>query len=194
MARTKSIPILLAIAAFAVNGFSQSAPPGPPLPDFSGTWELEDDPGLKLFLEISHTGVQLVIKESFQNGKAPYPNKIELYTDRRGERNLKQIAGLASAVEVRSETFWKKGKLVRRSTYSIEAKDSRRESLTTFSETDEFSLSKDGRTLIVKSITAVDNSSRLRYVTPPPGSGLPPRGENSSFSMHPRKRVFRRVG
>jgi hypothetical protein len=193
MARRKSIPILLAIAVFAVNGFSQAAPPAPKQPDFSGKWQLEDDPGSQRVLEISHTSDRLVVTESFQHRKTPYSNKIELYTDRRGERNLKWIPGLEGPTEVRSETFWKKDKLVRRSRYSLEAKDSRRESVATISETDEYSLSKDGRTLTIKSISTVDDSSRLRYVTPPPGSGLPPRGENSSFSMRPAKRVFRRV-
>jgi hypothetical protein len=146
MARTSSIPLFFVIAVFAVNGFSQAAPAPASPPNFSGKWQLEDDAGGKRVMEISHTGDLLLITESFEHQKRTYSNKMALHTDRRGERNLNWIPGRATPAEVSSETYWKKGKLVRKSSYSLEAMDSRREWKTIVSERAEYTLSNDGDT------------------------------------------------
>ena len=186
----RSIKILFAVAVLGVNLFGQSIPS--PLPNFSGKWQSEDGLGSKYFMQISHTGDQMVIHESFEHLKRTYSLTITLYSDRRGELNHKWIPGLSVPFEVKSETFWKKDKLVRKSSYTLESKDWNREGETIVSEDDEYGLSKDEQTLTIKSISQIKDSSRLRHVILPPGSGLPPRGENTFFSMHPKKRKFRR--
>lgn len=190
MGRMRVSLIILAITVFTLTVLPQDSSPSGLL---SGKWRLKDEAGVRIDLEILNSGDQITIIESLEYRNRPFVNRSTLYTDRRGEKNLKWIPGLPVPAEVKSETFWQKNKLVRKSSYSLASIDPQREGLTTVSERDEYSLSKDGQTLVLKSVSTMDSGTRLRHVLLPPSSRLPPRGQTSSLSIFPKKRIFQRI-
>ena len=121
-------------------------------PNFTGTWEFtgKGGPRKNQLLVIEHSGDELNLLESFEFEKKPFSRSLKLYSDKRGERNWIAVPGGDSKIEVESETFWKKDKLIRRSSFNENIVSPVGRFSVAHKLTETFSLSKDGSTLIVK--------------------------------------------
>jgi hypothetical protein len=137
---------ILSFAAFAQNSKEQIAD----RPAFAGAWEIknkESNPLKNQMLVINQSGDELSLIESFEYKGKLVSNQTTLYADKRGEQNLLLVPGADSAIEVKSKTSWKKGKLVRVSTFNEG----------TTRETQTYSLSEDGNSLTVETTGLSEN-------------------------------------
>jgi hypothetical protein len=147
---------ILSFAAFARNSKEQTAD----RPNFTGMWEIENkesNPLKNQTLVINQTGDELSLTESFEYKGKLISNQTTLYADKRGEQNLLLISGADSAIEVKSKTYWKKGKLVRVSTFNTHFITGASRYVETTRETQTYSLSMDGNSLTVETSGLSEN-------------------------------------
>ena len=146
-------------------------------PDFTGTWENENKKSFSFenrMLIITHVNEELNISESFEYKKKPISNNLILYSDGRGERNFIFVPGVDSKVEIKSKTSWKKNKLIRKFSFTLSVPGNTERNLYDHETTEKYSLSKDGNSLIVESLT---------YIKTPP---------SNEMITHPEKTIYRR--
>ena len=103
----------LLFAAAPLFGFGQQTEADRTL---SGTWvPLKQNKVMPNYkLTITHDVDVVLIAQEFDFEKQVVSNRLKLFIDGRGERNLVNFAGADAPVEITSKTTWKKGKLVRR--------------------------------------------------------------------------------
>ena len=162
------------------------------IPDsLAGTWiSAEKNPEARRTLVISVSGNVLHFKEDFRSYKKPYSNEATLFLDKKGEKNLLNIPGVDAPSEVYSVTSVKKDKLLRKSEYSLVLRDTTHNVTTNIRVTEEYSLSKDGKTLRFKSITNRDERrDPIRPAPLPPGGMIP---EGSQLMVFPFERTYYR--
>ena len=176
----------------------QTAEGAPPEVNLSGIWVLDAPKwsgGDKMVLEIEQDGDLVKIVETHTYKKKDYVNRATIYTDGRGESNLLWIREISRPSEVRSVSQWRNGKLIRRSSYSVDITDGRRQSVSNHSKFEEFKLSKDGETLTVNTNTTTDFRSVDPAPTQPVGRNLPASTsaeQRAPATVYPIKRTFRK--
>ena len=180
----KKIIICLFVVWCATVNFAQSSQtkPGKPLrPDLNGTWQLNraksdltDDDRYALSLgeialTISHHDPELKLGRRFHSGNADSESHSLFYTDGRGETN----AGTTGQNAIKSSTRWQGRKLISR--YVLPRAIARNHgTVDVVDVVDEWSLTDDGKTLMLK--------TTLRYLVrgadaehSPPFRGYVPR-------------------
>ena len=114
----KNVFLLIAVIGLLVLGISAQSTGAKP--NFSGTWEYMErgTPFRDRMLVITQTGDEINMVESYVFTGDSYTHKATLYTDNRGEVNMKQFPGGGPPSEVTSKTSWKKDKLLRKLRYA----------------------------------------------------------------------------
>ena len=186
MRRPFMVPISFVLSA-AIAASAQVTVPD----SFAGTWISGEKSGEgKRTLVISVSGNVVHLKEDFLSFKKPYSNESTLFLDKRGEKNLLNIPGADAPSEVHSITSLKKEKLIRKADYSTVSSNATYHIITNIRTTEEYSLSRDGKTLRLKSITSHDRRTDPgRPSTVPPG-GITPAG--SQLMVFPFERTYHR--
>jgi hypothetical protein len=124
-------------------------------PDLSGTWVPQARTSLRRnwTLEIEQSGARFTMIDRFEFEKEGFANTTVLYSDGRGENNSMEVPGDDKPLAVSSITEWKKGKLVRRSKYEAAMMLGPETRVVQHTRTETYSLSKDGSSLIVESVS-----------------------------------------
>jgi hypothetical protein len=158
---------------------------------FAGSWKsAEKDPQTRRTMVISVSGNVLHVKEDFLSYKRPISNEATLFLDKTGEKNLLNVPGGDAPFEVHSVSSLKKDKLLRKAEYSVLLRDSTYNVITSVRITEEYSLSKDGNTLTLKSIsTRAERTEPSRPATLPPGRVTP---MESQLIVFPSERTYYR--
>ena len=181
------ILVLLSIVLFHDAVSAQNSTNVSDRPNFSGRWKYipeKSDPFPDQWLEITHDGIKLTIIPKFPTADPNFEFKVILISDGSGEQNeipFEQSSGKITKLLIESRSRWKGRTIVR----SFESKSSYVPSGRTVQEfrdeTETYSLSKDGNTLTIESISTLRRSS----VSQSPRSSEP--------SRNIRKRSFRKV-
>ncbi len=145
--------IYLAVVIVGICSFASFGQKVSEIPNLAGTWEAKDD-NSSMFksrkLIITQTGDELILNDSLEFEKKIIANTIKLYADKRGERNLFLFPATESAVEIKSKTVWKKGKLVRTMTSDTPvSRGTDIRYIAAITETQTYSLSEDEKILTV---------------------------------------------
>ena len=142
-------------------------------PDFTGTWEYveRDSPFKDRVLVITHTGDEISMVESYVFKNDSYTQKATLYTDNRGETNVRHMPGGGPLSEITSNTSWKKNKLFRKLRYAYMMENRGMRYKVTVDEEQTWSLSEDGDTLTVNIKSGRDAPAIAPIAIPTTGKG-----------------------
>lgn len=175
-------------------------------PDLSGTWVLDrtatargksnsggpDDAQVTLL--ISHREPEIKITRKTVSGGREWTREVVYYGDGRGETNLARDTSADpdndSEKEIKSETRWKKDKLITETTLRAPTNGT----FVTFKITQEWKLSSDGQVLTQTKTIRTDVGERAPESAP--RGTLPPAGRRTLVMIGPRETrlVYRRAG
>jgi hypothetical protein len=168
----KPILYLFAVSFLCMTAFGQQSPVSPSNVSLDGTWFLDRSKssethfpkGTVWKISSSEHKIHIIKHMDVKDEKIDY--ELIVFDDNRGEVNYVPIFGTKEKMEVRSHSYWKKGKLIRK--YSSYGQPP----LIKFDTTEEYSLSQDGNRLFVNSRSVSDYRE---LPTPTVGSILPHR-------------------
>jgi hypothetical protein len=172
MKKTLFIISLIVLMSIAICAQKDSSDGSSAEGDISGTWNLDEKKSIFPYrgeresyrdyaLTISKNGSEIKITKIFMLKGQESKSTITLFADKRGEQNTEshlRVRGDDDArenyfwledVNIKSETFWKNGKLIRNGTFGIEVGilKPKRDLRHVIKEV--FELSADGKTLVV---------------------------------------------
>jgi hypothetical protein len=153
--------LLLTMASLCFCSFAQS-PAASQMPDLSGTWEIEKGMGSfykNRVLVIKQEADRMIMIETFEFEGKQFSHNLTLYPDRRGEKNRIVFPDNKVEVEVQSTTFWKGGKLIRKSIYDIPIRLMANQGFSIRKEDrDSYSLDENGTRLVLESSSVMVNA------------------------------------
>ena len=155
------IVVIALICGLNVFALSQKGTSTPPNPDLTGTWEIADKKSKSLRqhkLVITQLNDELVLEERLEYEKEVVTNKLTLYTDGRGESNVINTRDRDVRLDVTSKTVWKDGKLTRKMTYDSPMEIQGRRTISKHTDTETYSLSKDGTELTIRVVSRKETS------------------------------------
>ena len=170
----------LFLLAGAIALFSLTVPAQKPggqtaaRPNFAGTWEYAER-GTEFkdrVLVITQTGDEIGMVETYLFKGDPYTQKATLYTDNRGEVNMKQFPGGGGASQIISNTNWKKDKLFVKLRYAYMMDNRGMRYKVTVDEEQTWSLSEDGETLTVNIKSSRDAPAITPIAVPTTGKSV----------------------
>ena len=151
MTLIRAILVVVGLLVFGCFTFAQNA-------DYLvGTWELDNkDQNKQRSLVISLADQAISIKESLYHDDTRFSNEMTLFLDKRAEKNMYLLPDAFAPCEVSSKTYFKHGTLTRESQFTAFFKDGPSERYTNYFLTDEYRVSKDGKTLKVKTLSVTE--------------------------------------
>ena len=167
----KLVYLVLLIWLFVLAVDAQNPPARP---DFSGTWEYveRNSPFRDRLLVITQTGDEINLVETYVFKGDPFTQKTVLYTDDRGETNVRQFSAGEPPSDVTSKTTWKKNKLFRRLSYAYMMDSRGMRYKVTVDEEQTWSMSADGKTLTVNSNSRRDAPNIAPIPIPTTGKAI----------------------
>lgn len=134
-----------------LSAFAAGAQNPPAKPDFTGTWEYfeRNSPFQDRVLVIAQTGDVINMVETYVFRGDPFTQRATIYTDNRGELNLKQFSAGEPPTAVTSKSTWKKDKLFRKLNYAYMMDSRGMRYKVTVDEEQTWGLSADGKRLTI---------------------------------------------
>ncbi len=164
---------LMVLMSIALSAQKNSRDASSDEPDINGTWTLDEKKSTFTLrgeresykdyaLTINQIGSEIKITKTFMLQGQESKSTITLFADKRGEQNTESYLRVRSDdearenyfwledVKIKSESFWKKGKLVRNGTFGVEVGILKPKRNLRHVIKEVFNLSADGKMLVVE--------------------------------------------